>query len=268
MNNHTKRWITGIAVVPVLFAAVYFCPVTVFAVIIALIIAGGAIEYGNMIFGGKFGPEKAELVVLCLVIPLAASLGDVRFMLFATTLAFAASFLLHLFRSKDGKPDIEVLAGTVLGLIYISFMVSHIVLIRHLEHGVQWVFFIILLSFSSDISAYYVGTSLGKRKLMPSVSAGKTVEGALGAIAGSILGCAVFVSIFFHELSLLHAVILGFFGSILGQLGDLCESSIKRSFATKDSGSLLPGHGGVLDRLDSLIFIIPFVYYYSLFVIR
>jgi len=106
-----------------------------------------------------------------------------------------------------------------------------------------------------------------KTKLMPSISAGKTVEGAIGSIVGTVLVCFLFKALFFHDLSIVHAIILGFMGSIIGQLGDLCESAIKRTSMVKDSGFFLPGHGGILDRLDSLIFIIPFVYYYNLLVI-
>jgi phosphatidate cytidylyltransferase len=103
---------------------------------------------------------------------------------------------------------------------------------------------------------------------MPHISPGKTIEGTIGLLCGGMTGCIIFKLIFFHALSFAHVLIIGFAGSILGQLGDLCESTIKRAAGVKDSGSLLPGHGGILDRLDSLLFIIPFVYYYNMFVIR
>jgi phosphatidate cytidylyltransferase len=90
----------------------------------------------------------------------------------------------------------------------------------------------------------------------------------VGGIAGTMLGCVLFKILFLPDLSLIHAITLGFMGSLMAQLGDLCESALKRTAMVKDSGALLPGHGGILDRLDALLFLIPFVYYYRLLVIR
>ncbi|MCD6154100.1 MAG: phosphatidate cytidylyltransferase [Syntrophobacterales bacterium] len=266
-SNHIKRWITGIAVAPVLFAVIYFSTEFIFAVIITLLILGGVVEYNNMVFNKGDHWEKCEGIVIGILIPLAAYFGDIQLMFATVTFAVIVVFLLFLFRLKNHLFDISSITKVVFGLFYIPVMLSYFVLTRHFENGIQWIFFVIILTFSGDISAFYVGKSLGKRKLMPLVSAGKTVEGTLGLIVGSIAGCIIFKLIFFRELPLLHSALLGFMGGVLGQLGDLCESVIKRTFMIKDSGFLLPGHGGVLDRLDSFIFIIPFVYYYHLFVI-
>ena len=267
-SSHIKRWITGIVVAPALFAAIYFGTEPVFTIIVMLLILGGVVEYNNMVFSKDSYWEKSEGLVIGILIPLAAFFGNIQLMFATVTFAVIAVFLLFLFRLKDHMFDITVLTKVVFGFLYIPVMVSYFILARQFEDGIQWVFFIIILAFSGDISAYYVGKYMGKKKLMPSVSAGKTVEGTLGLIVGSIAGCIIFKLVFFRELPLIHAISLGFMGSILGQLGDLCESAIKRTFLIKDSGFLLPGHGGVLDRLDSLIFIIPFVYYYKVFVIQ
>ena len=132
----------------------------------------------------------------------------------------------------------------------------------------MWILFILVLAFSGDIAAFYVGKTFGKRKLISLVSPGKTVEGTVGLFIGSIMGCVLFKMLFYPALPLIHVVILGFLGSIIGQLGDLCESAIKRASGVKDSGAILMGHGGLLDRLDCLIFIVPFVYYYQLFLMK
>lgn len=268
MNTHLKRWITAIVIVPALFAAIIYGPEVLFAIIVVVLIQGGIVEYNTMVFKKGAYWEKGEGVILGLLISGAAYIGNSNVMFAMTTFAVIIVFLLFLYHAKEGLVDLSGLTKVVFGLLYIPFMLSYIILMRHSDMGVQWVFFIIILAFSGDVSAYYVGKTIGKRKLMPAVSAGKTVEGTLGLIAGSIVGCIVYTLIFFQELSLVHAVIMAFIGSILGQLGDLCESTIKRFFAVKDSGFLLPGHGGVLDRLDSLIFIIPFVYYYTTLVIQ
>jgi phosphatidate cytidylyltransferase len=268
MSSHIKRWITAIVIVPALFAAIIYGSELVFAIIVMVLTLGGVVEYNTMVFQKGALWEKSEGIIIGLLIPLAAFIGTIQFMFATTTFAVIIIFLLFLFRLKDNLSDITDLTKVIFGLMYIPVMISYIIMTRHFEDGVLWVFFIIVLAFSGDVSAYYVGKSMGRRKLMPSVSAGKTVEGTLGLIGGSIIGCVIFTLIFFRELSLVHAIVLGFLGSILGQLGDLCESSIKRTFQVKDSGFLFPGHGGVLDRLDSLIFIIPFVYYYNIFVIQ
>ena len=156
----------------------------------------------------------------------------------------------------------------VLGFMYIPLMMSHFILIRRLDQGVLWIFFLLVLAFSGDVTAYYVGKNFGKKKLLPLVSPNKTVEGTVGLFVGSTAGCVLFQQIFFPALPLKHAAAMGFFGSVLGQLGDLCESAMKRASGVKDSGVILPGHGGILDRLDCLIFIAPFVYYYYIFVIK
>ena len=268
MSTHLKRWITAIAVVPALFAAIIYGSELVFAIIVMVLTLGGIIEYNTMVFQKSDIWEKSEGIIVGLLIPLTAFIGNIHFMFATTTFAVIIIFLLFLFRLNNNPLDITNLIKVVFGMMYIPVMLSYIILTRHFDNGMLWVFFIIVLAFSGDVSAYYVGKSMGRRKLMPSVSAGKTVEGTLGLIGGSIIGCVIFTMIFYRELSLVHTISLGFMGSILGQLGDLCESSIKRTFHIKDSGFLFPGHGGVLDRLDSLIFIIPFVYYYNIFVIQ
>jgi len=140
--------------------------------------------------------------------------------------------------------------------------------IRRTPSGKLWIFFILVLAFCGDIAAYYVGRAFGKRRLLPQVSPGKTVEGTIGLVVGSMAGCALFTYLFLPSVPVAHAVILGLVGSVIGQLGDLSESALKRSAGVKDSGTLLPGHGGILDRLDCLMFITPFVYYYRVFIIR
>ena len=107
-----------------------------------------------------------------------------------------------------------------------------------------------------------MGRAWGRKKLAPAISPGKTVEGGFGAAGGSIAGALLFKGLFFPELALLHALVLGLGVGVFGQLGDLWESVLKRSAQVKDSGTLIPGHGGLLDRVDSVLFAGPFVYYY------
>jgi phosphatidate cytidylyltransferase len=122
-----------------------------------------------------------------------------------------------------------------------------------------------LIVMTNDSAAYYTGSAFGKHRLYPQVSPKKSVEGALGGLGGSMAGTMLAHFTFFPQLTLVDALLTAIFVGILGQTGDLFESLLKRSFGVKDSGSCIPGHGGVLDRLDSIIFAAPAMYYYVIF---
>jgi len=140
------------------------------------------------------------------------------------------------------------------------------VLLRHGgPDGWRWVLFTVFVAMGSDSGGYFTGRAYGRRKLLPAVSPSKTVEGAAGAVAGAMLVAMLCCVIFFPRLALAEALGLGGAISLFAQLGDLCESALKRAFGAKDSGWIIPGHGGILDRLDSLLFPMVFVYYYTAF---
>jgi phosphatidate cytidylyltransferase len=130
--------------------------------------------------------------------------------------------------------------------------------------GWRWVLFTVFVAMGSDSGGYFTGRYLGRHKLAPAISPSKTVEGAIGAVAGAMLIAAVCRLAFIPALGAREAVVLGGVVSILAQFGDLCESALKRAFGAKDSGWIIPGHGGILDRLDSLLFPVVFAYYYAL----
>ena len=154
---------------------------------------------------------------------------------------------------------------TITGVVYISFLSIHLGLLQMTEAPVL-IWLSILTAFGTDIFAFFSGYFFGKHKLLPKVSPKKTVEGSLGGIVGSILLSAVFMAIFSPEL-IVHGLIIGAVGSFFAQAGDLTASFIKRKTGIKDFGTLIPGHGGVLDRFDSILFTAPFVYYYSIFIL-
>lgn len=268
MTSHLKRWITAMIATPLIFAIIIMGTEAFFASFIIMIVIGAVIEYNKMIFGRVFSWEKLSFLATSGLIALAAISVDVRILLSVVAFSILAVFIIYLANIKNQLSDVNAVGKVILGIMYIPFLLSHLILIRFSENGILWILFIIILAFSGDVAAFYVGRMFGKRKLFPLVSPGKTIEGTIGLIIGSIAACSLFQQFFFPTLSLTHAIILGFIGSILGQLGDLFESAIKRSSGVKDSGSFLAGHGGLLDRLDCIIFITPFVYYYQLFVIK
>jgi len=155
---------------------------------------------------------------------------------------------------------------TLFGMLYIGFPLSTVVSTRSLPAGEFLVLFLAVVTWTSDTGAYYAGTLWGKHPLLPSVSPKKTVEGLLGGIALAV-GTALLAQRWFaSQLSLSDAIILGILLTVTGLLGDLFESVIKRRTGVKDSGGILPGHGGMLDRIDSLLFTAPTFYYYVAYI--
>lgn len=173
--------------------------------------------------------------------------------------------LLSLLKIRDIRSSAADTALFLLGILYIPLLAGHLAALRGLDQGIHWIFLLLLIVMSGDTAAYYVGSTLGRRKLYPVVSPNKSVEGMLGGLAGSVAGTFVARATFFTGLSPADCVATALLVGLLGQLGDLFESLLKRSFGVKDSGAVFPGHGGVLDRMDSLLFAGPTLYLYALY---
>lgn len=164
------------------------------------------------------------------------------------------------FRRRNNSGVIVDISTTVFGILYISWFLSFIIKIRYLSGGMGLVLAIIFITKLGDVGAYLIGSRFGKIPLMPRISPKKTVEGAIGGLIFSILGA--FISKPFLNVEHLHLLFVGASLGILAQLGDLSESLMKRDCQIKDSGSLLPGMGGALDFIDSLLFTAPVFYFY------
>ena len=268
LTPHMKRWTTGIIAVPILFGIIAYGGEKAFAVLIIVASLAGMQEYNRMDFGQGLFLEKMETLIIALLILLTSFYANLPLLLAVLTFSVMTVLILNLLRIRKQGLDMSYAGRVILGILYIPLMMAHFILIRRTQSGILWIFFILVMAFSGDTAAYYIGRRLGKRKLLPEVSPGKTVEGTIGLVAGSIAGCLIFKLFFFPMLPVAHAAFLGLVGSVAGQLGDLSESALKREASVKDSGTLLPGHGGILDRLDCLMFITPLVYYYQEFVFR
>ncbi len=160
---------------------------------------------------------------------------------------------------KVNERKLEDMTATLLGIMYAGFFSYHIVLIDQSEKPVL-IWLVFLSAFGTDIMAYFTGMAIGKHKLCPNLSPKKSIEGAVGGVAGSIIFCGLFGWLVIPEM-IAECLIIGAFGSIVAQLGDLSASAFKRQMGIKDYGNLIPGHGGILDRFDSVMFTAPLVYY-------
>lgn len=165
---------------------------------------------------------------------------------------------------RDSGPALRDGAFALAGVAYVALPFAALILMRLGDAGLQWTALAFLVTFATDTSAYAVGRAVGRRKLAPSISPGKTWEGALGGLIGAAAAAAALVALLDGiESLILPAIALGLGISVVAQAGDLLESKVKRMAGAKDSGRLIPGHGGLFDRLDSLVPVFPLVYFAS-----
>jgi phosphatidate cytidylyltransferase len=153
------------------------------------------------------------------------------------------------------------------GIIYIPVLISFLIIIRQDTDGMTWIFLLLSIVFAGDISALYVGTYFGRHKLCPAVSPGKTIEGSLGGILANVVVGGIGKYFFLPQLSWGLCILFFIAIGAAGQVGDLFESELKRSSNIKDSGGLLPGHGGFLDRIDALLFAAPVAYVFKMYIL-
>ena len=256
-----KRIITALCGLPIMVAAVWFGEPW-FTILIATAGVLAAFEFYKMVALSKVRPLTylGLIWVLLFILSPHFNYGFLKPLLLTSGVVISLIWLL-LRPQKEGAFSSWV--WTIAGIFYIGWLLSYLVALN-LEGGRNWVFFALLTIFASDIAAFFVGRALGRHRLAPSISPGKTWEGAIGGIFGAII-----LSLFFTlstplglPLSYGQAILLGLLVSVFGQLGDLVESLLKRNMGVKDSGRLLPGHGGALDRIDSVVFAGVVVYYY------
>ncbi|GFO61120.1 phosphatidate cytidylyltransferase [Geomonas silvestris] len=262
-----QRLITAAILLPLVILFTLKATAFQFSLLIFLIALAGLDEFYRMTLPTRRGEGRIAAVAgACAVFTVFSGNPIVPLMTFtALVLGFA---LIALFRLKEIPQAAADSALVLMGFLYVPFLLSHLIMIRMLPHGIPWLFLIMVIVMTGDSAAYYVGSAFGKTKLYPAVSPKKSVEGSLGGLAGSVAGAFVAKAIFFPELTPFDCVATALVLGVLGQLGDLFESLIKRSCGVKDSGVIFPGHGGILDRLDSILFAGPAAFYYAYFLLR
>jgi phosphatidate cytidylyltransferase len=261
----TTRVLSGLALVPILFAIVWLLPPAYFAVLAA---AAGAIGQWELYAMAKargnepmriVGTALGSLLIINFYSPLYPYLGGP---VFWTTLCVLTVLTVRLFSSRPVEGALEDIAVTLLGIFYVAMLFGFQVAIHAGSPGKRWLVFLFLAIWASDTGAYYAGTALGRHRLYEKISPKKSIEGLVGGTLASAV-IAVLCKIWLvPALGWVEAALLGAFLALVGTMGDLVESLIKRSAGVKDSGTLIPGHGGILDRMDSMLFAAPVLFYY------
>jgi phosphatidate cytidylyltransferase len=266
---HLKRWITGLVALPFLIFLVYFGEISFF-ILVGLACILSLWEYFRIVFNAERRPLSSVIVwwgycvsLLILGTALVDGLTGVA-LIVAFNLLFVGLFSVFIFKSNPLVGDI--IQKQLQGIVYIPVLLSFLVLVRRQPDGVTWIFYLLGIIFAGDISAYYVGSYLGRHKLNPAVSPGKTFEGAIGGLAGNLLAGAVGIIFFLPTLSWTSGIAFFLAVGLAGQVGDLFESELKRASSIKDSSGLLPGHGGFLDRIDALLFASPVAYLFKMYI--
>lgn len=273
MADLIKRLGTAVVLVPILVVALFVDP-TPWSILALATLAGVLAHDEFLRMALPATPEDREgglrlvmgaLGAAVLALPMIGSAGRVLPPLLMGAALLIAVVLLarkhHLDRAG------RHMAACYASLLYVPLLASVWPQIK-LHFGPGWLFLTLALAFMSDTGAYAFGRLWGRHKLYPAVSPGKTWEGALGGIVGAHVATVGFGHfLLLPELSLPKAALLAVIGSIAGQIGDLFESMLKRGYGVKDSGTLLPGHGGMLDRVDALLFVGPVVYYFAAYVV-
>lgn len=261
-----KRIISGVIIV--LVTGLFLCLNNgiVDTIVVLILSCAGIYEYNKAFKSAGYRPISFIGYVACLstllvgtVIPEENKMMIIKFVLpFLLIGAFA-----YIIFTKMRRNIVDV-AITIFSLLYIPFMFSFLKLILLLENGRFFLTYVIVVAFVGDAFAYMVGRALGKHQLCPEISPNKTVEGSLGSIVGVTLAGVIITTVgnllMGMNLNIWYMLLAGFFAGIAGQFGDLAASAIKRFCKIKDFSNLIPGHGGILDRFDSILFIAPIMY--------
>jgi len=257
------RLATAAVAIPLLLALVFLAPGWVWGAVVVLISLVALAEYLGLALRDQRGARIVGWIGGVAMLAGAMSAPRPGIWLAAAAAALLPLVLSYVVLTRNDLDRGLTDAGlVVIGVLYIGLLLPHFYWLREIPDGSRWVTFVIAITMAGDTGGYFVGHAFGRHKLIPRVSPGKTVEGAIGIVAASLLGAAIAKMILFPGHAWGEVLTLAGVMAVLGQLGDLGESVMKRSFGAKESGAIFPGHGGVLDRIDSLLFPVALVYYY------
>jgi phosphatidate cytidylyltransferase len=280
---HSQRVLTALILLPLLILVLLKGGLALFVLVILVVNGLGQWEFLGMFQVQGDKPRRVKALLLgsllllsfCTANPSSAvcppgmslvlcNPTTVLFVLFWCLFVLFLFYLLSYGHIENASHDLAV---NILGLLYLPFLLGHLIWLRFLPQGEWWVLWFLLVIFAGDTGAYYTGRTLGKTKLYPAVSPGKTWAGVWGGLAASLVVGVLLGQRFLGELGVPALAALAVVLAVVGLLGDLFESMLKRQVQVKDASNLLPGHGGMLDRLDSILFAAPVVVYVRLFII-
>lgn len=295
-----KRVLTAVVLVPVVLLVVFWAPIWLFSLVIGLLVILSLHEYLGIMEHSGIEPVRwmAYLLAIFIVVwnflvvstiyrdigrNFAGYVPETSMFYWAFPLLIGLLFGIPVVFRRELRTALAASAGSAFGVLYIALPLATLISLRWTPGDRVLIIFVLLSVWAGDIAAYYVGKNLGRHKLAPIVSPNKTWEGAIASLVASVIVAWVI----FHfgeeidrlflphwtfytpetplstQIPLLRIIGLGILTNVAAQFGDLFESAIKRGAQVKDSGSLLPGHGGILDRIDALFFAIPVVWYYA-----
>jgi phosphatidate cytidylyltransferase len=261
---HINRWITALIALPFLILLIIKGSSTIFAFVAMIICAIALGEYYAIVLQ-KHTPKisfytNAMGYLAGILIVLLAHLGLFQQVVVTISVTLLWTGFLSVLRFKRSPDAPDVAVKQIFGLLYIPLPLAFMVMLRNGNEGTLWIALLLWVIASGDIGAFYIGSYLGRRKLCPAVSPKKTIEGAMGGIIANALSAVAFKLLFFKALDWTEGFFFAIAIGTVGQVGDLFESEFKRVSGVKDSGKLLPGHGGILDRIDALLFAAPLAF--------
>lgn len=258
-----QRVLTG-AVIAIVVLAILFSNAAVTGAFVALLALIAQYEFLKVVGIGERPVLLGANIIFSIIFALVVFIGKNVWLPAIAATYVVLLFAIMLFDHEN--TEFNHISLCVFSLVYITASMLHIVTVRQLNLGNLYIFLIFIGAFATDTCAYFVGVLFGKHKLCPKVSPKKTIEGAVGGEVGTVLLMLAFGYVAGRinnfDVNYLNLAILGVLSGLFSQLGDLTASIIKRQFNVKDYGHVLPGHGGVMDRLDSIILMAPLVYYF------
>jgi len=261
---HLKRWLTGIIAVPILIFLIGFGPRWLFYMLLCAAALVGLWEYFRITAPGLSPYIKGVNGALVFVLFVAVYMRQALLLpgIMVLWAFFPMALDVFTFSDKRQKEAVMPSMTALLGPVYAALPLALLIFIDMRPQGHLWIFFLLAVVFSCDTGAFYFGKTFGKHKLHERVSPGKTWEGAVGGIFCSLLAAMLFLKFIDLQPVNFSLVLMVLALAIASQIGDLAESVLKRHQGVKDSGNILPGHGGILDRIDGLLFAIPVLFFY------
>ena len=262
-----SRVVTALIFLPVLIASIWLKELElIFVLLAAAAMLLGVYELYQLARRGEMQPDTVVGMTFAVSVLAVFYSEKLDLLLILLPALIIINLIAATLRGAPFDKMLSSSGATILGVLYVALLGGFLITVRvgfEQPRAAQLLFFFFLVLMGSDVAAYYTGRTLGRHKLAPAISPGKTWEGAMGGMIASLLAAAVAHFWFFPELKLAAGLPLAAVMNVLGVVGDLTESALKRGARAKDAANILPGHGGLLDRLDSLLFNAPVIYYFG-----